>query len=359
MITKTRYQDLEYRPISSLNRPKMKKINKTIPKHMHNIVERYGWVKVRLNGQDLIIAICGGRGTGKTNTAGYLGEIWDSTPGGMSRFPLFRKGGETEMDNRIPSVCYGTNQLNEFWKWQSYLFQKYGPKATMGRVCIVEEAQNLFNSREYYSRKNMNILKNFLTGRSFGNIYILTYPSFERIDGQIKELVDLRIDMAKPDFDRGLFCWKAKKLYTMHNGKIGSQYFRERIGKKSFVRDGFYYSPPASKELYESLKWKGDQFKLAVREGRITKDGNISPFIVNPDDEKKNKVSSRLPMKDLMNWARENYSRRKDFVATKGRSVGDYALSRLSSELGGSNRGVFVMDVWKNWDSSPNLNQDN
>lgn len=348
----TKLDGLVYRPIVSLNRPVLKPRLNRIPKHMHNIVERFGWSKVRVKGQDLIVAICGGRGTGKTNTAGYLAETWDSTGHGYSRFPLYRKGGLTPMDNMIPSVCYSTDQLNEFWKWQSYLFEKHGSKATMGRVCIVEEAQNLFNSREYYSRKNLHILKNFLTGRSFGNIYILTYPSFERIDSQIKELVDLRIDMGSPDFERGQFRWKAKKLFVLWNGDIGGTFFRERINGKSYVRDDFYYTPPPSKELYDLLKLKGDAFKLAVREGRVTRDGNISSAPVLLEEKK---PRSNLPEKLLVDWAEKNFFTRKRFFSVRGKNVGDFSIALLGKDVGGLTRARFVVDYWRNKERSMNL----
>lgn len=339
------------RKISELDHATFSTSSYFIPKHLRkNALARYIYQKVYVKGEDCLIAVCGKRGYGKTNTAAFLAERIDCTPRGLSRFPLRKKVAVPgDFDAILPSVSYGMKSLFGFWGHMNFLKSK--GDSTKGRVCIVEEAQNLFNSREYNSRKNMEALKNFLTGRTFGNIYFFTYPVFERVDIQIRELFDVLIQMQQKDTKEGFFRWKAYKLRHLGKGEYHLRFFKDYINGKKHVFAKPFRTRPPSNELMELLKIKGDLWKQAVREKRISKDGNI----IMPGQPEEPKKSTKEDEKDerARKIAEQFRDRRKDFLVETGSMKGHY--SKKLAGLGNDSIGLRVIHWFRLFDKEEGI----
>lgn len=279
------------RTIQKIERAKINRERTGMPRNIRrNSILKWVWKKTYYENQDCIIAVCakGAKtGVGKTIVAGFLVEELDVSRSGKMLFPLLTKEGDpNNFEHILPTVCYGMKQLRRFWRVMARFSEK--GKRTKGRPCIVEEAQVYLNSRDYHSQKNMDTLKQFVSGRAFNNIYFLTYPSYNRIDTQIRERVHLLIEVYPPLAEQGLSRWKAMILDHQGEGKPPIRRYLRAIEDGRIVRkDGFFYSPLPSKPMFELLQKKERMWKLAMRQGKVNTDGDI----VTAQEQEQIKVS--------------------------------------------------------------------
>lgn len=259
------------------------------PPHIaSNVVMRWIYHRIHHNRQDCLVAVCGKTGRGKTNVATAIAERFGLSAYGKQRFPLGRqvdKLTHENVDDYLPNVTYGMRQLNGFWKRMAAMEEKR-VGSTVGIPVVPEEAQVYLNSRNFRSKSNMDTLAQILTGRTYGNLYLFTWPKFNRIDSQIRELFHVRLDLGQPDYERSLFRFKARLLPDNDQYPYGI-YFREKIkGGYSVKKDGYYYMPPPSIPYYNAVAAKGKFWKTGIRKGLV--DRKTGDYVDElPEPEKK------------------------------------------------------------------------
>lgn len=244
------------------------------PRHVaSNVLMRWIYHRIYLKKQDCVVAVCGDTGRGKTNVATALAERFGLTAYGKQYFQLGEphdKITHENFDRVVPDVTYGMRQLNSFWKRMAILDEKR-PGSTVGRPVVVEEAQVYLNSRNFRSKPNMDTLSQILTGRTYGNLYLFTWPRFNRIDSQLRELFHVRIDLGEPDRENSLFKFKAKLLPDNSMFPYGI-YFREKMpGGYSVKKDGWFYMPPPTRKYFDAVQAKGRFWKAGLRKGLVNR----------------------------------------------------------------------------------------
>lgn len=264
--------NLKTNPLPNSNRVIFDKRRAHYPRQVAgNVVMRWIYHRIHVKKQDCVVAVCGDTGRGKTNVATALAERFGMTRSGKQYFRLGEvpeKITPENFDKVLPDVCYGMRQLNSFWKRMAIL-EDHRPNSTVGRPVVVEEAQIQLNSRNFRSKSNMDTLSQILTGRTYGNLYLFTWPRFNRIDSQIRELFHVRLDLGEPDRERTLFKFKARLLPDNHQYPYGI-YFRERIaGGYSIKKDGWFYMTPPSRPYFDAVALKGRFWKAGLRKGLV------------------------------------------------------------------------------------------
>lgn len=244
------------------------------PRHISsNVVMRWIYHRIYVKRQDCVVAVCGDTGRGKTNVATAIAERFGLTAYGKQHFPLGESAlniNHKNFDRVLPDVCYGMRQLNLFWKRMALLDDKRSG-ATVGRPVVIEEAQVYLNSRNFRSKPNMDTLSQILTGRTYGNLYLFTWPRFNRIDSQLRELFHVRIDLGEPDRVNSLFKFKAKLLPDNSMFPYGI-FFREKMpGGYSVKKDGWFYMTPPTKKYFDAVALKGHFWKSGLRKGLVNR----------------------------------------------------------------------------------------
>jgi hypothetical protein len=170
------------------------------------------------------------------------------------------------------------------------------------------------------------------------------------VDNQIRELFDLLIEMGPKDTSHSMFRWKAYKLKHMGKGEYYKQFFREKIDGKWYVKSNYFCTPMPSKELSFLIKKKGDIWKEAIREKRVSKDGNI----LTQEEIAKSGKPSRVEEKEkemekrALHLANEFRDHRQDFLSERGPSTGTY--SKKLCGMGQESLGVYVIRWFRRWD---------
>lgn len=164
-----------------------------------------------------------------------------------------------------------------------------------GTAIIMEEPQAYFNSRMFASKTNLDAIAKFSTGRIFQYLYILTYPSFERIDSQIRERIHFLIDTDGIDRDRKLNFWKPYEV--MPNWKPNMPVFRKPLtqSNKDSLEKVRCVSPRPGEDLWDTYYEKSSEWKKLVKEGRITNSGDLRKETdeIDPVDKRLALIRSR------------------------------------------------------------------
>ena len=207
--------------------------------------------QIHRDNRDCIIAVCGGTGSGKSTIALWLAETLDTNYQGNTRFSSER-------------IVFG------FSEWIEALKKSH----PYGTAMILEEPQAYFNSRMFSSKTNLDAVTRFSTGRIFQYLTILTYPSFLRIDSQIRERIHYVIETDGIDRDRKLNYWVPKKISENFNPALGvwkdPQTFTEN-GSRKMMR---CVSPMPSKKLWDEYYARSREWKRLVKEGKISRTGD-------------------------------------------------------------------------------------
>ena len=144
-----------------------------------------------------------------------------------------------------------------------------------GTAIIMEEPQSYFNSRMFASKTNLDAISKFSTGRIFQYLYILTYPSFERIDSQIRERVHFLIQTDGINQKDKINFWKPFEI--LPNFRPNLPVYRKPL---SVTINGSRYklrcsSGRPSDDLWDDYYSKSREWKTLVKEGRLTSSGDL------------------------------------------------------------------------------------
>lgn len=211
------------------------------------------WNQIYRDNRDCIIAVCGGTGSGKSTIALALAELLDLNHNtGLTRFNINR-------------VVFG------FDEWLNVLKENH----PHGTAIVMEEPQAYFNSRTFSSRTNLDAIAKFSTGRVFQYLYILTYPSFERIDSQLRERIHFMIQTESIDKKNKLNVWQPRLI--IENWKPNQPVFKSRI---SYDVNGYQFALRCktgmpSLGLYTDYKRKSMEWKYLIKTGKINSSGNL------------------------------------------------------------------------------------
>lgn len=242
------------------NHTSLQKIQKIPNKATRSFLVKV-WNQIHRENRDCIIAVCGGTGSGKSMIALWLAEMLDCNYKGESRFTIDR-------------IVFG------FSEWAKVL-QNDSPAGT---AIIMEEPQAYFNSRTFNSKANLDAVIKFSTGRVFRYLYILTYPSFERIDSQLRERVHYLIATEGIDKDRNMNKWVPLEIILPW--RPNEPLIRRRLSFIHGHRRQYWHceSPLASPELLLSYKEKSKEWKSLVRKGKVDTSGNIVSDVAEEDE---------------------------------------------------------------------------
>lgn len=155
----------------------------TIPAHLvENPALAEIWKRNHQEGFDIKLAVCADSSAGsqtrvgKSTLALRLAQVLDVNYRGVSRF-------------KVDRVVFN-------WEEFKVILQENLPR---GSVIILEEAQTWFNSRNFNSKANKDIIDKLSTAGVFGYIFIFTYPQFETIDTQVRQLIHYEFRILKKD----------------------------------------------------------------------------------------------------------------------------------------------------------------
>lgn len=274
----------------------------------------WAWRKIHYHEEDALVAVVGKTGYGKSTLAMRFAEVLDRDTNGNTRF-------------NIDHVIYG---MKEF---QTMLSKNH----PIGSAFVLEEPQTFLNSRDSMTRKNINALRLFSTGRVFRNYIFLTYPKFNRIDKQIRELLHAVVEVQRPDREKGISNYVPYLLDSNDSGEIYRWKFRVRqpdnVNPNAFKerRVDLWKDVLPSQTIREAYEKKSIEWKEGIRKGLVGYDGSF----ITPEDEKPMEYSSSIQIrqrnKEVDAIVEEFKNERKQF-----QDNGRYVVFRISARIGRS-----------------------
>lgn len=203
--------------------------------------------------RDIIIAVCGGTGSGKSTVALWLAEALDLDIHGESRFDISR-------------VVFGFNE------WCNILKYDY----PYGTAFVMEEPQTYFNSRMFNTKSNLVAVKKFSTGRVFRYITILTYPSFSRIDSQMRERIHFVIFTRGIDRKNKINFWQPMNVVAIKSNNTTEINYYPLTFSDEFSRHTMFCSSQIpSEKINKAYKEKSLYWKEQLKIGNVNDSGDI------------------------------------------------------------------------------------
>jgi hypothetical protein len=180
----------------------MKKMRtKRMPKDVKKIaVYRNFWNRLYRENRNVMLAICGGTGSGKSWAAIRIGWINDRRDDEGRRFDLER-------------IVFTPEDFMALVK----------KKLPAGSWIVWDEVGVGMNSRQWYSLRNQLISYIAQTFRYKNYGVIFTVPGFNYIDVQVRRLIHAYIEMNKPHPDKGYSTGRFK--WVSANAQSGQLYF--------------------------------------------------------------------------------------------------------------------------------------
>jgi hypothetical protein len=164
-----------------------------------SIFLKYLMRRIKRN-QNVLIAMCGGTGSGKTYSSIKIGEA------------------VSKITNLPFNEDYITFTPIEFMQMLN------SDKMSKGSVLILDEAGVGVNSRKWQS--DTNILMGFVTQtfRHKNYVVIFNVPDFSFIDKSIRKMFHIYIETACIDYKKSI-CW-TKPFLIQNNQRTGDLYFK-------------------------------------------------------------------------------------------------------------------------------------
>ncbi len=271
--------------------------------------------KIHYHEEDCLVAVVGKTGYGKSTLALRFAEALDRDASGQTRF-------------NIDHVIYG---MKEF---QKMLSQKH----PIGSAFVLEEPQTFLNSRDSMTRKNINALRLFSTGRVFRNYIFLTYPKFNRIDKQIRELLHAVVEVQRPDREQGVSNYVPYLLDSNDSGEIYRWKFRVRqpdsVNPTAFKerRVDLWKDILPSQTIRDAYETKSVEWKEGIRKGLVGFDGSFMTFdeLIKPV-EYSSGIQIRQRNKEVDEVVEKYRDTREQFMKN-----GRYVVNRISTKAGRS-----------------------
>lgn len=333
------------------------------PKDLSIFPLRYIWNKVHLKGQDCIVLVCGATGSGKTTITTALCELLDRTDRGKSNFPYFVKDMDIDSfnlenpkdsinlsnwDKIVPRFCYGTAQITSCWDWLKQ--RKKDKKETAGLVVAIDEAQNLWNRREFYSNKNRRAIKHFVEGRFLRTIHFLLCPEFDQVDKGLLQRTHAVIQVISMGVDRITGKGYIKFMFNKPVIKSGKDpwlgTFRDKDG---VIQNKPFLLTTPTKALYDLVKAKEEFWKT------MDKDDLGNPIDLEKEKEV-SEVDSGAKRAAFVKAASEKYKQnRHSFLVLKGGKM-RYDSKKIALELKVPvSWGDFFIGYFQEWDKEENI----
>lgn len=274
----------------------------------------WAYRKIHYHEEDALVAVVGKTGYGKSTLAMRFAEVLDRDTNGNTRF-------------NIDHVIYGMKDFQT-------MLSKNHP---IGSAFVLEEPQTFLNSRDSMTRKNINALRLFSTGRVFRNYIFLTYPKFNRIDKQIRELLHAVVEVQRPDREKGISNYVPYLLDSNDSGEIYRWKFRVRqpdsVNPTAFKerRVDLWKDILPSQTIREAYEKKSIEWKEGIRKGLVGYDGSF----ITPEDEKPMEYSSSQQIRHRNKEVDEAFEMFKD-EREQFMKNGKYVLARISRKTGRS-----------------------
>lgn len=332
------------------------------PKRIRNFLPyKYIWNKIHNAKEDCIIAVCGGTGKGKNTLVMNALEELDVTFEGRKKFPHFtnkidlaqfdlrepyRSINRKNFSQIAPRFCYGASQVAHYWEWLKSLHGK-GMK-TAGICAAVDEVQTLWSAREFYSRKNRDAIKQFVTGRYLRTAHFLIGPEFSALDKEIQKRTHLVINVQGKGFDSTTH--RAYISATVHipiflNPKNPPifRWLRDRYG---VIHDQPFYFPMPSKQLQALVFAKEIFWKNADKDEM----GNVVDPSADIDLDR-----SQLKMKRILDAAMELKENRHEYLVKYSGSLRYSNQKIVTTNHFPQSWGAYIASYFSKWDQQENV----
>lgn len=168
------------------------KMPTAISQHPQSWLWRGVWKQMHEKNQMYSICICGMPGVGKSFLACSIAHLLDRSSNNIPRFDASK------------IFFNGT----DFAKWVAT------PNLPKGSFCVVDDSGLSLGSREAMTRSLRAISKTFQSCRYLNRGIILTLPSFDMLDKQIRSLVSTFAQPVKINYEKEITYFKYHRLET-------------------------------------------------------------------------------------------------------------------------------------------------
>lgn len=256
--------------------------NKTMPLDVKRIaVYRNFWNRLYRDNRNVMLAVCGGTGSGKSWAAIRIGYVNDRADNLEHRFNLDR-------------IVFTPEDFMGLVK----------KKLPAGSWIVWDEVGVGMNSRQWYSLRNQLISYIAQTFRYKNYGVIFTVPGFNYIDVQVRRLIHAYIEMNKPHPSEGYSTGRFK--WVSANAQSGQLYFpnprfkkeghkcvmqQMRFGlapkellnayeekKKMFTEEWYKIYHKQMQLMKETLKGKSEK-KFSLKEAYLEVKNNLKQYL--------------------------------------------------------------------------------